>query len=206
MVIAMKKTFLVIIVVFMMIGVCGCKVANNETRKTKGASEYLCDKYGDAFAFVSEEGSAWPVKTKYYNYKDSNENVFKVSDENGFYTDNYGSVMFDTMAEESVLDEFSEIGKFYINTSAEFFSKSRKFSSHTEYLQACAVVDVAVYTTQKDTEDIVANKVAELFEDCTISLTVYWVDDETYNGVDENSNIKNELSSKEYWIRNNQIT
>ena len=205
MVITMKKTALFLMVILLMIGACGCgmKAVKNEKNNV---TIYLEEKYGKSFTLISEEGSAWPVKTKYYNVKDAGGNIFKVADDEGFFTDNYAAMLFDAALEEEFAEGFSRTGKLYISTISQFFSKSQKFSSQTEYLQACAVVNVVVYTTQEDDYDMIANKIAGLFKGCTVSAMVYCVDSETYGGIEKNHNNVDTLGAEEYWIQNNQVT
>lgn len=172
----------------------------------KNMQSYLYNKYGSDFSFVSEEDDVWSSKSKSYMFVDNNENHFLVRNSSGYLTDNYSSVLFDSIASMSACAGFGAEVKVYIKTTSTFFDSTKQFNEFMAYLSECPVINVAVYTTENYDNDEIANSLKESLIGCTASVVIYHVADDIFASVNDFVSDISTISSVSFWIENNSIS
>lgn len=167
---------------------------------------YLYNKYGSDFSFVSEEDDVWSSKSKSYVFVDDNENRFLVRNSSGYLTDNYSSVLFDSIASKNVCMDLGPKVKVYIKTTSTFFDSTKKFDEFMTYLSECPVINVAVYTAEDYDDDELANRLKESLIGCTASVVIFHVTDDIYASVNDFVSDISTMSSVSFWIENDSIS
>lgn len=203
-----KLLLLVIITLFIFLG-GGCmrnEFGFNEfENNAKTAEDYLSIKYGGEFSFVSIGDDVWSSKSKSLIFVDNKGRNFTVKENSGYFTDNYCSVLFDASASEYVKTFFGEDTKVYVNTQSFFLPSTRKFDDITDYLKDCSVINIAIFTTQIEQYEAVAEKLLTALNDCSISAVVYCIDSDDFMTVTEYKSSVNIVASGSFWIENNEI-
>lgn len=202
-----KQLSLLLLSIILILGVCGCMntgvVSNSEK---KNMQSYLQNKYSSDFSFVSEEDDVWSSKSKSYVFVDDNENRFLIRNSSGYLTDNYSSVLFDSIASKNACVGLGPKVKVYIKTTSTFFDSTKKFDGFMTYLSECPVINVAVYTAENYDNDELANRLKESLIGCTASVVIYHVADGIFASVNDFVSDISTISSVSFWIENNSIS
>ena len=206
----MKKVLLLVVITLLIFGGCGCmrneSGSNELTNDSKSAENYLSNKYNEEFVFVSYGDDVWSSKSKSSIYSNKNGQNFTVKENSGYFTDNYCSVLFDTTASEHVNGLFDDNVKVFINTQSVFLSDTKQFDTASNYLKECAVINVAIYTTQIEHYEEIAKQLLTIMNDCTVSAVVYCVEAEDFASITEYKSTAKVLTSGSFWIENNEIS
>lgn len=91
------------------------------------------------------------------------------------------------------------------NTQSVFLSDTTKFDTASNYLKECAVINVAIYTTQIECYEEIAKQLLDVMNDCTVSAVVYCVEVENFTNITEYKSTAKVLKSGSFWIENNEI-
>lgn len=196
-----------IISIFMIIAllaciVCGCMKGSDKNK----IEQYLSTKYTGNFTYISDGNDVWSSKTKTYVYSDENGNSFNVKNTDGVLIDNYCSVLFDDTANKNIAEKYAFDFKLFVNTESTFLGSSDKIENYSTYLTECPVVDICIYTVKSDEYDKIADMLLEPFKNCTASVVIYVVSDETYSNAYRYGDSAGVLSSQTFWIKDNTIT
>lgn len=203
----MRKLLFFAIVIIVSLGVCGCMNFNLIKGSDKNKIEqYLSTKYTGDFTYISDGNDVWSSKTKTYVYSDENGNSFNVKNTDGVLIDNYCSVLFDDTANQNIAEKSAFDFKLFVNTESTFFGSSDTFENYITYLTECPVVDICIYTVKSDENDKIADMLLESFKNCTASVVIYVVSDETYSNAYRYGDSAGVLSSQTFWIKDNSIT
>lgn len=206
----MKKIIFFAMITVLVLGTCGCMRGGTSygdiNKNTKTAEDYLLTKYGSEFSFVSYGDDVWSSKSKSSNFSDTEGREFTVKENNGYFTDNYASVLFDIAAGEYVATFFGEDTKVYISTQSVFLPATRKFDSMSEYLKDCSVINVAIFTKRIGEYEEVAETLLNALSDCFASAVIYCVDEANLAEVREYKSFVNTIASESFWIENNEIS
>lgn len=206
----MKKVLLLVMITLLIFLGCGCmrneSGSNELTNNSKSAEKYLSNKYNEEFVFVSYGDDVWSSKSKSSIYSNKNGQNFTVKENSGYFTDNYCSVLFDTTVSEHVNGLFDDNVKVFINTQSAFLFDTKQFDTASNYLKECAVINVAIYTTQIEHYEEIAKQLLVIMNDCTVSAVVYCVDVEDFATITEYKSTAKVLTSGSFWIENNEIS
>lgn len=203
----MEKIRLLVIIVLLAVGMCGCMNHVSVTNNSKDVESYLTNKYNDEFTFVSYGDNVWSSKSKSLIYADENGQYFTVKENSGYFSDNYCSVLFDESASKLVTGFFDEKIKAFVSTQSVFLSSSKRFDNVFDYLKACAVVNVVIYTAQSDYScEEISKRLLNKMHDCCVSVVVYSVAEDAFDSIINYESSVNVLSSSSFWIKNNEIS
>lgn len=212
MVITMKKTVLFLMVIFLMIGVCGCDMKGQD--KVDMMVSYINDKYSDdSFEYVSMSGghlgsNTTKIIVKSEKYPDKEIRVIcnEVNGEN-IYSDTYLNIKFETETYEflrnALVMEYGEnIYLKYIpddTASCENGSSSTTFEEYVSDPSTYIYFSAAVIGTVDD-EESTLNRIKSIFADAVISAHIYFVD--TDDSLSDNANklIENKEYAKRLYI------
>jgi len=206
----MKKILLLVMIISIIFLGGGCM--HNESdyyeikNKEKTAEDYLSAKYDGEFSFASQGDDVWSSKSEISIFSDDKGQKFKVKETDGYYVDNYCSVIFDRSASEYVNSFFEDKIKVFISTQSVFLHEGKEFDAPSDYLKECSVINVAIYTTQTEYYEEIAEQLLAVMSGCTVSAVVFCVENEDYIKVTEYKNSANVLASGSFWIENNKIS
>lgn len=211
----MKKTALFLVVVFLMIGACGCSMRGQD--KIDRMISYINNKYtDDHFAFVEMSGGHMGsnvtkivVESNKYPGKEIRVICSEVEGEE-IYTDTYLNVKF----EEQTYDYIREtlIKKYGDNIYLEYVPDDiaciEAGSSSTTFKEYISDPNVYIYFSavvgdEVNDENAVFAEIKELFSDSVLRAHIYFVDTEEEIANNAQLFIKNKTYSKElYFVKN----
>lgn len=180
-----KFNFIFILLSIILIFV-GC--AENKNIGISGANNYLHNKYGIEFAFISDNHLSRSIGYN-YTYSDLNNNQFIVQDTDNYYLDNYYSFKYDKILSSYIQKDFSSDLKVYINTKANFTSYPI-CNTWKDYLQKCESINIIIYTYDNLDEefgDRLLNKIKTFMEhnssNALINLVINQVNTIDFNNI-----------------------
>lgn len=181
-------------------------MTNSNIKNDKEIDNYLSEKYGLTFVYISHGDDVWSSKASSYIYANKEGDYFTVKDNSGYFADNYCSCLYDAVASEQISNDSSLNIKLYVNTKSAYFGKEKTFEGYIDYLQECPVVNIAIYTDGIDDFDKIANSLKDVFTDCSISAVIYCVESNVYDEIENYDNKLDILSSETFWIEDNKIS
>lgn len=188
MVITMKKTILFLMVIFLMIGACGCSMKGHN--KVDMMVSYINNKYSDDnFEYLSMVGghlgsntTKIVVKSEKYPGKEIRVICSEIDGEN-IYSDTYLNVKFETETYEFIHDvlvkEYGEnIYLKYIPDDTASYENGSSSTTFEEFISdpSTYIYFSAAVTDAADDEESTLNRIKSIFSDAVISAHIYFVD------------------------------
>ena len=212
MVIAMKKTVLFLMVIFLMIGACGCGMKGQD--KVDMMVSYINDKYSDDnFEYVSMSGghlgsNTTKIIVKSEKYPDKEIRVIcSEVDGNNIYSDTYLNVKFETKTYEfirnALVKEYGE--NIYLKYTPDDTACYENGSSNTTFDEYISDPSTYVYFSAAvvgtvDDEEAALSKIKSIFADAVFSAHIYFVDTSDSLSVNATKFIENKEYSKRLYI------
>lgn len=212
MVINMKKTFSFLMVMFLLIGACGCSMKHQD--KVDMMVSYINDKYtDDKFEFVSMSGGHLGsnttkiiVSSEKYPDKEIRVICSEVDGEN-IYSDTYLNVKFETETYEyiynALVDEYGKnIYLKYIPNDIASFENGSSDTTFKEFLSDPSTYiyfSAAVVGTVED-EEVALNKIKSMFADAVFSAHIYFMDTDELLSANAIKLIENKKYTKRLYI------
>lgn len=212
MVITMKKTILFLMVIFLMIGACGCGMKGQD--KVDMMVSYINDKYSDdTFEYVSMSGghlgsNTTKIIVKSEKYPDKEIRVI-CSEVNGknVYSDTYLNVKFEdetyAFIRDALVGEFGEnVYLKYIPDDTASFEHGSSSTTFAEYISdpSTYIYFSAAVVGSVEDEEATLNKIKTLFVDSVVSAHIFFMN--TNDSLAENAArlIENKEYSKRLYI------